>query len=78
MTGAAACPTTPVKHPLELMLELAKEAVASGSPAAKELDEVDSPHGALPPLGCPQFSPSSGSCDPSTLQRRVLEASPHC
>eukprot|EP00964_Phaeocystis_antarctica_P117650 scaffold81448_cov42-Phaeocystis_antarctica.AAC.1 len=27
------------------MLELAKEAVASGSPAAKELDEIASPHG---------------------------------
>ena len=78
MTGAPACPTTPVKPPLELMLELAKEAIASGSPTAKELDEVDSPHGALPPLGYPQLSRGSGSCDPSTLQRRVLEASPHC
>ena len=57
MTGAAACPTTPVKHPLELMLELAKEAVASGSPAAKELDEIASPHGALPPLRLRSVSP---------------------
>ncbi len=51
------CPTTPVKHPLELMLELAKEAVASGSPAAKELDEIASPHGALPPLRLRSVSP---------------------
>ena len=42
---------TPAKHPLELMLDLAKEAVASGSPAAQQfteqLDEIGSPtHGA--------------------------------
>jgi len=41
---------SPAKHPLELMLELAKEAVASGSPAAQQfteqLDEIGSPHGA--------------------------------
>lgn len=40
---------SPAKHPLELMLELAKEAVASGSPAAQQfteqLDEIGSPHG---------------------------------
>jgi hypothetical protein len=51
-------PSTPVKHPLEVMLALAKEAVASGSPAAQGLDEIGSPHGgALPPLSPPPPPP---------------------
>ena len=59
---------TPAKHPLELMLDLAKEAVASGSPAAQQfteqLDEIGSPtHGAPPrhPAG-PQAAQSA--CSP--------------